>query len=96
MSNFRDMNMVQKFVDTVTFSADRHSYTRSSIESIQLLHYKSLDSGYVLTDPALPKRALSCLDSSEIVIFYAQQDPRTAAEDIDRTILHCNVPCFQP
>jgi hypothetical protein len=86
--------MIQKFADTVTFSADRHSYSRSSIESIQLLHYKSLDSGYMLTDTALPKHALSCLDSSEIVIFYDQQEPRTETEDINRSVLHCIVPCF--
>lgn len=88
--------MIQKFVDTVTFSTDRHSYSRNSVESIQLLHYKTLDGGYMLTDTSLPKHALSCLSSSEIVIFYAPQEPRTEAEDIDRTILHCIFPCFHP
>jgi hypothetical protein len=88
--------MIQKFVDTVTFSTDRHSYSRSSVEYIQLLHYKSLDSGYMLNDIALPTHALSCLASSEIVIFYAPQEPRTEDEDIDRMILHCDFPCFHP
>lgn len=88
--------MFQKFADTVTFSTGRHSYSRSSIESIQLLHYRSLDSDYLLTDMALPKHALSCLSSSEIVIFYAPQELRTEAEDVDRTILHCIFPSFHP
>jgi len=92
VSNSRDMNMIQKFAEMITFSTGRHSYSRSSIDSIQLLHYKSLDNGYILTDAAIPKHALSCLDSSEIVIFYTQQEPQTAVEDIDRTILHCIVP----
>lgn len=86
--------MVQKSADTVTFSTNQQSYTRSSIESIQLLHYKSLEDGHVLTDLAVPKSALSYLDSSEIVIFYDQQEPQTAGGDINRTILHCTAPCI--
>jgi hypothetical protein len=86
--------VVQKSADTITFSADQQSYTRSSIESIQILHYKSLEGGHVLTDPTLPKSALSYLDSSEIVIFYDQQEPQTADGDINRTILHCTAPCI--
>jgi hypothetical protein len=86
------MNKIQKLAEKVTFTANGQSYIRSSIESIQLLHYKSLDCARILSDRAMPRTALSCLDSSEVVVFYDQQESVAADGDISRNILHCTTP----
>lgn len=76
----------------MTFTANGQLYTRNSIESIQLLHYRSLDSARILSGQAMPQTALSCLDSSEVVVFYDQQESAAVYEDISRNILHCTTP----
>jgi hypothetical protein len=84
-----DVNKVQKLAEKVTFTANGQLYTRTSIESIQLLHYKSLDSARILDDRATSRMGLLCLDSSEIVVFYDQEGSAAADGDITRHILHC-------
>ena len=86
------MNKIQKLAEKVTFNAGGRSYTRNSIDSIQLLHYRSLDCSRLVDDRAMPRADLSCLASSELVVFYDQQELTALDEDIGRTVLHCISP----
>jgi hypothetical protein len=85
------VSRIQNAVDTVTFSTRQRSYMRSSVETIKLLHYISLDGASTSSDPSSPNGSLSYLDSAEIVVFYDEQDPQ-ATGDVSGTILHCMHP----
>ncbi len=89
------MNKIQKLAEKVTFIANGQLYMRTSIESIQLLHYRSLESSRILGDRAMSRTGLLCLDSSEIVVFYDQEGSEAADGDITRHILYCITPKLQ-
>jgi hypothetical protein len=81
-----DLKGVHKLIDGVTLTMNGRSYTRSSIEAVQLLHYKAMDQddlfSHMLTHPADSQLT----PSAELVIFYGKEtaaSPPTHS-DVDR------------
>lgn len=89
----RDVSNVQRSVQTITFSTGLRSYTRASIQEIQVLHYRPFH-GFVSGDDRLPT-AESMHDSpspsAEIVIFFNEQNSGLAG-DISRVVIHRELP----
>ncbi|KAF7533247.1 hypothetical protein G7Z17_g13540 [Cylindrodendrum hubeiense] len=64
------------------------AYTRNSIETVQLLHYKALEKRLLGGYPAAIGHQTSHCDNAEIVVFYGQEDSRDDDADIDRTVVY--------
>jgi hypothetical protein len=62
---------------------------RSSIDAVQLLHYKSLDRDRVLTDAAVPRISMPVAETAEIVVFYGDNESDVETEDVNRTVIYC-------
>jgi hypothetical protein len=77
-------------VDVITFPTGERSYTRGSIEAIQLLHYRSFGSDDLGGDRQRRGSSISddYLDNAEVVIFYEEQDSQ-ATGDVSKMILQC-------
>lgn len=86
-----DMKSARKSVETVTFTFTGQSYTRRLIESIQLLHYKSLDGAQILGRAAIQRASLIPSRPFELVVFYDDRESAEMGEDVDRTIIHGTV-----
>ncbi|EPS45885.1 hypothetical protein H072_232 [Dactylellina haptotyla CBS 200.50] len=80
-----DMQKTQGQVDKVTFTINRQSYSRTGIEAIQLLHYKTLNKEYRTVDFAIYPKDLLPLNTAELVISYK---PKSSGGDITKTVLY--------
>jgi hypothetical protein len=84
---FRDLQSIRKQVEKVTFTMGRQSYTRDSVDAVQLLHYKTVDSESMTSVSVTNPESLVSMESADLVIFYAT----SARNDVTRTILHCEL-----
>jgi len=91
--NNRDLNSVRRSVRNVTFSTGQRTYTRASIETMQLLHYKvvSLDYLHGTISDLGDAHYESYLDNAELLVFYAEKESRTNG-DVSRTSIRCSHP----
>jgi len=85
----------KKQVTTVTFTINQQSYTRDSVDIVQILHYKDINGRSLLSNSALSSWSLSSRSSAEIVIFYHMINPESVDQDVDKIILHCMFTCVQ-
>ncbi|KAK7417908.1 hypothetical protein QQZ08_011448 [Neonectria magnoliae] len=83
-----DLDISQKDIESVTLSANKKSYTRSSIQTIQLFHYKTLEKNVLIHKPSFHRQGLLHCDNAEIVMSYEPADPDSDDADITRTILY--------
>ena len=67
-----DLNGLPKQVIAVTFAIDDRLYTRDVVDSVQVLHYKCIDSPSLLSTDLLGQGSLTSQSSAEIVILPQQ------------------------
>ncbi|KIW64496.1 hypothetical protein PV04_09425 [Phialophora macrospora] len=88
-----DPRTIRESIESITFSFGESSYERTSIETVQLLHYKAVSvdrlrgGSETLTFHNSPCEIY--LDVAEIAVFYADKDS-TSAGDVTRTSIEWN------
>ena len=73
----------------MSFSVDGRSYSRESVQLVQLLHYKSLPLHGSSDILAISRSQLSYSDTAEVVLFFDPLDSAVDDGDISRMVLHC-------
>ncbi|KAK4145156.1 uncharacterized protein C8A04DRAFT_27161 [Dichotomopilus funicola] len=87
-----DLQGIENLVDSVTLTMNKQSYTRNSVETIQLLHYETLKQDDLTSQIVQVPADNSPEASAELVVFYGS-DPDAAAifpsqdVDVDRMIV---------
>lgn len=89
-----DLSNLRVSLQNITFSSGPKSYTRTSVETIQLLHYKALNLHSLQTE-APDTRGVAgqerFVDHAEFLIFYSRNEA-SASNDISRTSVRCMTP----
>ncbi|KAF4505454.1 hypothetical protein G6O67_007400 [Ophiocordyceps sinensis] len=74
-------------INAVRFTSGNVTYSRDSVEFVQMLHYKSIDLDRILDEAVLPRSAFEDERKVEIVVTYGKQEAKGPADGIVRTIL---------
>ncbi|KFA81804.1 hypothetical protein S40288_11208 [Stachybotrys chartarum IBT 40288] len=79
-----DLQGTQKQIEKVTFTIGSQSYSRAAIETVQLLHYRTLrEESAAIVDSVEHPEALAPMATAELVVFYSASD-----NDVTRVIMH--------
>lgn len=79
-----DMSDIQKQIESVTFTTNRQSYSRSAIKDIQILHYGALNTEDLFRYSSVTPNDMIPQNTAEVLIFFGQKDEKTSKDDIDR------------
>ncbi|KAK4031596.1 hypothetical protein C8A01DRAFT_21213 [Parachaetomium inaequale] len=83
-----DLEGVHNLIDAVTLTMNGQSYTRRSIEAVQLLHYNAINQDDLLSQTLVHPADIQPSDSAELAIFYGKDDAISPApSDLDRMII---------
>ncbi|KIX00530.1 uncharacterized protein Z518_10670 [Rhinocladiella mackenziei CBS 650.93] len=86
-----NLNGVRKSVDSITFSSGPRSYTRASVGTIQLLHYKTVGNESLQSRSSdLATSSESYLSTAELVVHYSENDSQAGADVSLTTIQSAN------
>lgn len=83
-----DMQPIHRLIENIIFTKNGRSYTQSSIDEIQLLHYKVVKKNDLFDNTAVqPEGMTSPETNAELVILYQSDAPASSVGDVDQTIV---------
>jgi hypothetical protein len=79
---------VSQSIVTIKFASGNLQYVRDAINSVQIVHYKSIDLKRILDDSTPPQSVFEQNRSAEVLIVYRNDERTAKREDIVRITLH--------